>query len=1557
MKEALCEDAVAASNAQERFCWLREITEHCVETLLSFNFPRASSSKGELHLIAIIAIACIKFNKYSNLMGSKEFPPHPYMDSLQAVHQGSLLADSSAEKLLTYCQSIKLPHVKVLTASRDIYCRYSDIRWFTHYYTLNEESLNNAFSSEATLAGANVIDCFALIIHNAAMFMPNSTVVTHLHLLSTLLNRPEKIVRCSLALILAKLSTTHFDVVDDLITSKLKEAKGSLLGCMQEGKSNAEDTLLLLANSIAARTTIIAQNPTKSNIKQYSSEFCELLVDLLAQVKPFNESLERLSPESILLIEIIESITVLDSVESLVVAGESPDPRWFWIKNLDFCKSSKVSFIALAYIKCLSQLHLAQQSTNAARVSESLDLQLEKSASTVSLYFGLAESIVIILRSCNNVHSSDNFSVLENLIESTKSLLATDDVENPNIVKMCIVLLVTVKYMPLYLQSCAFSLIDRILHIFLSMLRKSNGLLNDLSVMGLSHLYKICDCGDLLITDLGTGIEQYKSVSDFIAQEISDTITKRKRFAQPAGYNSSGRTGGAENPATGESHQAQGPSIVLPPLENIIGADQDTLLEVASRVAAAEANASLAGVDNAASSSDISDNGYGAYSKLCSIARKTGDSAIVMTVMSLVRNDISFGTGESAPIFAVYRHPVVTIEPSRVDALIPQLYLAKFDPINSVRDVMKEVWSQLVRSSDAEVLIRFAHPILNHAIDNLLNSHWREREAACLALETVLTNKSWVDIHNYSVSLLTKGIRVMDDLRESTRKAAAIFMKTFMQQIIRATNAKESSDDVAAMAIDLILPVLLEKGVVAPSLEARGFCFGVLIKIIENSSQSLIRWLEKLVDALIESISAMEPQMMQYLQFHTSSLQLSAEEWEKTRIQLAQNSPMHEALRKCLGLATAEHLPTICRVTFHHLQMGVGLATRVAAANTFVYLAERFPSGMSTLGYQVVQALSKLLSERPNLESSLKKAMMNALGMLAKVVSSDAVVNELEELSHRWINRDSRSVESELALVSCMKQFIKKAGERVNNSSLWTKLLAISFVGTLDSESAVAEEWSDCFASALDVSGTGTKYSAILKSFTYLSVIIPVLMLDPMWEKRKQAVRIVQELVNHGSFPFQQSNLAMVIASMLLQLPGSIWTGQNLILDCLGELLAKVNVDEAFGNTLNHGEVIKISSKTTSGSCDVSFTLNLPEITLTEEHRYEYIKSLQLQLHSLCLQDLKQELQDVNITQQWTVNLAALVELLIREAQRGNNDYRLSGAHCLSLVPWEFLVRSQSNNLESTIDTFQRLGQLYLTPPKPPVETVLASTTKPSSTLTSFNANAMMFGSRYGTTSASSSSSSSNRPKKVAKVSVTDDSTDAASNQPMQPQVDQDSSPMLAPSSSNVSDSLMSSSASSSAPMSAPAYRMYFVICLTKIWAASVDSLPTMNLLTPRINLFLTAAQGIVEQDVWSMRKVVIQLIATICKVSVLEGEQLSIVLKILEKGLNEPKYTQVKLAALEGIEKSLSGVNAVAIMSDSKNAEKVRSFVRKASTDSQPTVLEAAAKLQNVLLSQSSLS
>ena len=61
---------------------------------------------------------------------------------------------------------------------------------------------------------------------------------------------------------------------------------------------------------------------------------------------------------------------------------------------------------------------------------------------------------------------------------------------------------------------------------------------------------------------------------------------------------------------------------------------------------------------------------------------------------------------------------------------------------------------------------------------------WRERDSACLALESLIPQRSWQSLKEFMPELWSNGLKVLDDVRTSTRMAALDFMKVLFNLAI-----------------------------------------------------------------------------------------------------------------------------------------------------------------------------------------------------------------------------------------------------------------------------------------------------------------------------------------------------------------------------------------------------------------------------------------------------------------------------------------------------------------------------------------------------------------------------------------------------------------------------------------------------------------------------------------------------------------------------------------------------------------------------------------------------
>jgi hypothetical protein len=269
---------------------------------------------------------------------------------------------------------------------------------------------------------------------------------------------------------------------------------------------------------------------------------------------------------------------------------------------------------------------------------------------------------------------------------------------------------------------------------------------------------------------------------------------------------------------------------------------------------------------------------------------------------------------------------------------------------------------------------------------------------------------------------------------------------------INPTTRESTLDD----ATGFIIPILLDKGLLAPSHEGRGFSLGLLLRIVKTSKSSLKDHLIRLISVLVESMSAMEPRTLQYMEFHVERLQISNSDLESTRLRLSQQSPLQDALDVCLeSLVSPASLPLVADIILNltmQTQQGVGLATRVAAVRSLVFIMNSCPDAWKrSIVQRCFQSiLSSLVPAAPP-SQSLRRELISAIGVLSKISEGTFLAGAITHLIGVYQNSGHHDEILVLVVAECLRQIISKGGELIQEeTAMWNMLICCSFIGSFE---------------------------------------------------------------------------------------------------------------------------------------------------------------------------------------------------------------------------------------------------------------------------------------------------------------------------------------------------------------------------------------------------------------------------------------------------------------------------------------------------------------------------
>ena len=165
------------------------------------------------------------------------------------------------------------------------------------------------------------------------------------------------------------------------------------------------------------------------------------------------------------------------------------------------------------------------------------------------------------------------------------------------------------------------------------------------------------------------------------------------------------------------------------------------------------------------------------------------DSSILFAVLALIKRDPTFGTGPSRHLAVEYAAPAVQLSSTKLIEMLPLLYHARFDPNTTVRPIMRALWETLMDTHFPQAahlqLDLVQRRVVVFLVSKLSSPAWRDREAACLALEAFLPRRAWaVSVFPLLEELFHSALRALDDMRDSTRGAALAYTKVCVLIVI-----------------------------------------------------------------------------------------------------------------------------------------------------------------------------------------------------------------------------------------------------------------------------------------------------------------------------------------------------------------------------------------------------------------------------------------------------------------------------------------------------------------------------------------------------------------------------------------------------------------------------------------------------------------------------------------------------------------------------------------------------------------------------------------------------
>ncbi|ELK24585.1 Proteasome-associated protein ECM29 like protein [Myotis davidii] len=510
--------------------------------------------------------------------------------------------------------------------------------------------------------------------------------------------------------------------------------------------------------------------------------------------------------------------------------------------------------------------------------------------------------------------------------------------------------------------------------------------------------------------------------------------------------------------------------------------------------------------------------GLSTYKELCSLASDLSQPDLVYKFMNLANHHAMWNSRKGAAFgFNVIATKAGEQLAPFLPQLVPRLYRYQFDPNLGIRQAMTSIWNALVTDKTTASISdflskvdKYLKEILQDLIKNLTSSMWRVRESSCLALNDLLRGRPLDDIIDKLPEIWETLFRVQDDIKESVRKAAELALKTLSKVCVKMCDPAKGA--AGQRTIAALLPCLLDKGMMSPVTEVRALSINTLVKISKSAGAMLKPHAPKLIPALLESLSVLEPQVLNYLSLRATDQEKAA--MDSARLSAAKSSPMMETIN-----------------------MG-------GCASVIVSLTTQCPQDLTPYSGKLMSALLSGLTDR---NSVIQKSCAFAMGHLVRTSRDSSTEKLLQKLNSWYMEKDEPIYKTSCALT--IHAIGRYSPDVLKNHA--KEVLPLAFLGMheiSDEEKSEKEEcnlWTEVWQENVPGSFGGIRL--------YLQELIAITqkaLQSQSWKMKAQGAIAMASIAKQTS-SLVPPYLGMILTALLQGLAGRTWAGKEELLKAI----------------------------------------------------------------------------------------------------------------------------------------------------------------------------------------------------------------------------------------------------------------------------------------------------------------------------------------------------------------------------------------------------------------------
>ncbi|XP_073141185.1 uncharacterized protein [Henckelia pumila] len=525
------------------------------------------------------------------------------------------------------------------------------------------------------------------------------------------------------------------------------------------------------------------------------------------------------------------------------------------------------------------------------------------------------------------------------------------------------------------------------------------------------------------------------------------------------------------------------------------------------------------------------------YKELCNLANEMGKPDLIYKFMDLANYQASLNSkrGAAFGFSKIAKLAGDALQPY-LRTLIPRLVRYQYDPDKNVQDAMTHIWKSLVEDTK-----RAIDEHLDHILDDLLiqcgSRLWRSREASCLAVADILQGRRFDQVGKHLKRIWTAAFRAMDDIKETVRNAGDRLCRAVTSLTGRLCDVSLTPEPEARQTMATVLPLLLTEGITSKVESIRKASISMVTRLAKGAGVTVRPYLNDLVSCMLESLSSLEDQGMNYVELHAGSVGIQTEKLENLRISIARGSPMWETLEICIDVVDSSSLELLVPRLAQLVRSSVGLNTRVGVANFTSLLVQKVGVSVKPFTPLLLKQLLPVVRDEKSIAS--KRAFANACALVLKY----AAPSQAQKLIEDTANLHSGDRNDQISCALLLKSYASMAADVL--SGYHAIIVPVIFVSRFEDDKIISGLYEELWEENMS--------SERITLQLYLGEIVTLInegITSSSWASKKkasQAVRKLSEVL--GEMLSSHHNL--LLNSLMKELPGRLWEGKDAVLYAL----------------------------------------------------------------------------------------------------------------------------------------------------------------------------------------------------------------------------------------------------------------------------------------------------------------------------------------------------------------------------------------------------------------------